>query len=172
MTTQADSRVSAADEVLYIARVGVVAAAEPEPHAIFGRVFEPQLTHLPPAEVAPDLGAGTVRVRALDQLVMALAGCLVGTLQGTLEARRVDSSGLRAVVEGRVVRREGRVRLASVHARYTLAVEPGQEAAVERALAVHERACPASRSVEGAIAVTWEMAGGYSEQAIGNGNDS
>ncbi|MGE0541327.1 MAG: OsmC family protein [Dehalococcoidia bacterium] len=148
-----------ADDLLYVARVGVVAAAEPEAHAIFGRVFEPELTHLPPGEVSPELGAGTVRVRALDQLVMALAGCLVGTLQGTLAARRVDSSGMRAVVEGQVVRREGRVRLASVHARYTLAVEPEQRAAVERALAVHERACPASRSVQGAIAITWEMDG-------------
>jgi uncharacterized OsmC-like protein len=64
------------------------------------------------------------------------------------------------VAEGRVVRREGRVRLASVHARYTLAVEPEQRAAVERALAVHERACPASRSVQGAIVITWEMDGG------------
>jgi uncharacterized OsmC-like protein len=81
----------------------------------------------------------------------------VGTLQGALEARRVPSSGLRAVVEGRVVRREGRVRLASVHARYTLPIEAGQRAAVERALAVHERACPASRSVQGAVTVTWEM---------------
>src|SRR5688572_8295723 len=88
------------DALLDVARVGVVAAAEPEAHAIFGQVFEPELTHLPPGEVAPGLGEGTVRVRALDQLVMALAGCLVGTLQGTLAARRVDSTGLRAVVEG------------------------------------------------------------------------
>lgn len=160
MTTSQPSMLeSPGDELLYVARVGVVAAAEPEPHAIFGRVFEPELTPLPPGEVSASLGAGTVRVRALDQLVMALAGCLVGTLQGTLAARRVDSTELRAVVEGRVVRREGRERLASVHARYTLPFEPEQRAAVERALAVHERACPASRSVQGAIAVTWEMDG-------------
>jgi uncharacterized OsmC-like protein len=158
-TSQQTPSGESADELLYVARVGVVGAAEPEPHAIFGRVFEPELTHLPPGDVSPELGTGTVRVRALDQLVMALAGCLVGTLQGTLAARRVDSSGLRAVVEGRVVRREGRVQLASVHARYTLAVEPEQRAAVERALTVHERACPASRSVQGAITISWEMSG-------------
>jgi uncharacterized OsmC-like protein len=76
-------------------------------------------------------------------------------LQGALEARHVPSAGLRAVVEGRVVRREGRVRLASVHARYTLPIDPAQRPAAERALAVHERACPASRSVQPAIAITW-----------------
>jgi uncharacterized OsmC-like protein len=64
---------------------------------------------------------------------------------------------LRATVEGRVVRREGRVRLASVHARYTLPLDPARQAAAERALAVHERACPASRSVQPAISITWEV---------------
>jgi hypothetical protein len=62
------------DELLYVARVEAVAAPRPEPHAIFGRVFEPELTPLPAAEVAPGLDPATVRVRALDQLVAALAG--------------------------------------------------------------------------------------------------
>jgi uncharacterized OsmC-like protein len=146
------------ESLLYLARVRTVAAPAPIEHAIYGRVFEPELTALPPTQVAPMPRPGQVRVRALDQLVLALAGCLTGTLQGALEARRVPSAGLRALVEGRVVLREGRVRLASVHARYTLPVPQGQQDAVQRALAVHERACPASRSVQPAIHVTWEMA--------------
>lgn len=63
-----------AEELLYVARVSATAAPSPEPHAIFGRVFEPELTPLTPVEVAPDLDPATVRVRALDQLVLALAG--------------------------------------------------------------------------------------------------
>ncbi len=62
------------DRLLYLARVRAAGAAQPTPHAIFGRVFEPELQPLPPAEVAPDLAGGLVRVRALDQLVLALAG--------------------------------------------------------------------------------------------------
>lgn len=150
------------ETLLYLARVRAVAAPAPIAHAIYGRVFEPELTALPPAEVAPALAPGTsheagqVRVRALDQLVLALAGCLTGTLQGALEARSVPSGELEALVEGRVVLRDGRVRLTGVHARYTLPVRPEQEEAARRALAVHERACPASRSVQPAIRVSWE----------------
>lgn len=81
----------------------------------------------------------------------------MGTLQGALEARRVPSTRLRAEVTGRVVRRDGRVRLAAVHARYTLPIDPAAEAAARRALDAHERACPASRSVQPAIAITWEV---------------
>lgn len=146
----------AAETLLYLAQVRAVAAAEPVAHAIYGRVFEPELTALPPSDVSPTLPPGLVRVRALDQLVLALAGCLTGTLQGALEARRVPSAGLEAAVEGRIVLRDGRVRLAAVHARYTLPVATGQEDAARRALAVHDRACPASRSVEPAIRVGWE----------------
>ncbi len=62
------------DRLLYLARVRATGAAEPTSHAIFGRVFEPALEPLPPAEVAPGLSEGLVRVRALDQLVLALAG--------------------------------------------------------------------------------------------------
>lgn len=62
------------DVLLYVARVSASGAARPEPHAIFGRVFEPDQMALPPADVAAGLDPATVRVRALDQLVMALAG--------------------------------------------------------------------------------------------------
>ena len=62
------------DELLYIALVRVTAAAQPEPHAVFGRVYEPEVDALALAEAAPGLGTGRVRVRALDQLVAALAG--------------------------------------------------------------------------------------------------
>lgn len=68
----------------------------------------------------------------------------------------MPSAGLLAIVEGRVVRRDGRVRLASVHAHYTLPVSAEQRPAAERALAVHERACPASISVQPAIAISWQ----------------
>jgi uncharacterized OsmC-like protein len=77
-------------------------------------------------------------------------------LQGALEARHVPSAGLEATVEGRVERVSGRVRVTAVRARYRLPVAPELRAAAERALHVHERACPASNSVRGAIAVSWE----------------
>ena len=80
----------------------------------------------------------------------------MGTLQGALEARRVPSERLAATVEGRVVRRDGRVRLASVHARYTVPVREADRPAAERALAIHDRACPASQSVQPSITVSWE----------------
>ena len=56
------------DRLLYVARASAVGADAPIAHAIYGRVFEPALTALEPAGVAPELGAGLVRVRALDQL--------------------------------------------------------------------------------------------------------
>lgn len=62
------------DRLLYVARASAAGAAAPIAHAIYGRVFEPELALLEPAEVAPELGAGLVRVRALDQLVLALTG--------------------------------------------------------------------------------------------------
>jgi hypothetical protein len=62
------------DELLYVTRVRTVAAPAPVAHAIYGRVFEPEIIPLPPADVAAGLGSGEVRVRALDQLVAALAG--------------------------------------------------------------------------------------------------
>ena len=62
------------DQLLYVARVRVTAANRPEAHAIFGRVYEPEVEVMSPGEVAPGLGEGLVRVRALDQLVAALAG--------------------------------------------------------------------------------------------------
>lgn len=52
--------------------------------------------------------------------------------------------------------REGRLRLAAVHARYTLPLPAALLSAARRALALHEPACPASRSVQPAIAVSWE----------------
>jgi hypothetical protein len=62
------------DGLLYVSRVRARGAAEPIPHAIFGRVYEPELALLPPEQVAAGLGEGRVNVRALDQLVTALAG--------------------------------------------------------------------------------------------------
>ena len=62
------------DELLYVGRVRVMAAKQPEPHALFGKVYEPEIEALDPTAVAPGLGTGLVRVRALDQLVAALAG--------------------------------------------------------------------------------------------------
>ncbi len=62
------------DDLLYVSPVRVRAAEKAEAHAIFGQVFEPELVAPPPVEVAPELGTGLVRVRALDQLVLALAG--------------------------------------------------------------------------------------------------
>jgi hypothetical protein len=65
---------NANDELLYVVRVQATAAPAPVPHALFGRVWEPELTPLPPARVGPGPDEGLVRVRALDQLVLALAG--------------------------------------------------------------------------------------------------
>lgn len=62
------------EQLLYLSRVQARGVTRPEIHAIFGRAFEPELTLLPPAEVAPELTEVLVRVRALDQLVLALTG--------------------------------------------------------------------------------------------------
>jgi hypothetical protein len=65
---------AAEERLLYVARVRATGAASPAPHAIYGRVYEPELIPLPPESIAPDLPPGQVHVRALDQLVLALAG--------------------------------------------------------------------------------------------------
>ena len=74
MTLSDERPHDAGDELLYVARVRVVAAPAPMAHAIYGRVFEPDIQSLPPERVTVGLGPGEVRVRALDQLVAALAG--------------------------------------------------------------------------------------------------
>ena len=65
---------SAEDGPLYRVRVRATGAAQPISHAIFGRVWEPELMPLPPVPVATNLATGELRVRALDQLVLSLAG--------------------------------------------------------------------------------------------------
>jgi uncharacterized OsmC-like protein len=64
---------------------------------------------------------------------------------------------LEAEVTGSIVRRNGRVRLAAVHANYWLPIAPAHAPAAQRALAVHDRACPASQSVQPVIAVTYDV---------------
>ncbi len=83
---------------------------------------------------------------------------MLGTLRGALAARgvRVRNEELRADVEGLIEKIGSGIKITTIRVHYTLAVPEEKRTEAERALAVHERGCPASQSVQPAIAVEWD----------------
>lgn len=103
-------------------------------------------------------GSFEPRASSLDYVVAGLAACLTGTFRRALVARGVDFSveDLQARAVGRVEVGEGGVPvLRRVDVSYRLAgVAPDQHESAQRACEVHERGCPVSRSLEGAIEIS------------------
>ena len=79
-------------------------------------------------------------------------------MASALEARKIPSEPkrLEAQVEGIFEETDTVVKLKRVHVHYLVKVPSGMRPAAERALAVHERSCPISQSVQPAIAVTYD----------------
>ncbi len=83
---------------------------------------------------------------------------MTSLLASALEARKIPSEPdrLEAQVEGVFEETDTVVKLKRVHVHYLVKVPPGTRAAAERAVAVHERSCPISQSVQPTIAVTYD----------------
>lgn len=93
----------------------------------------------------------------VDYVVAATAGCMLGTLIGALEVRRValapDAVSARA--EGVNELRDGLPILTEIRVRYRLRIPPGTREVVDRALAKHQDKCPTAATLKPAVAVSW-----------------
>ena len=74
---------------------------------------------------------------------------------GALEARGIESSpdNLEAEVEGVIENVDGMALVTKIRVHYTCRIPKGKREDAERALAVHDKGCPASQSVRRGIAV-------------------
>lgn len=82
---------------------------------------------------------------------------MLGTLNGALEVRGItlapDSIG--AVAHGSTELVDGVVKLTAIEVVYALRIPASARDTVNRALERHQQKCPMSRSLEGAVRVTW-----------------
>jgi organic hydroperoxide reductase OsmC/OhrA len=83
---------------------------------------------------------------------------MLGTLRGALAARgiRVGKDELRAEVEGLIEKVGSGIKITTIRVHYTLRVPAEKREEAERAVAVHEKGCPASQSVQPGITVEWD----------------
>ena len=82
---------------------------------------------------------------------------MAGTLRGALAARdiRTNKDTLKTEVEGLIEKVDGGIKITTIRMHYRLTVPRDKREAAERALAVHDKGCPATQSVTPAIAVEW-----------------
>jgi organic hydroperoxide reductase OsmC/OhrA len=82
---------------------------------------------------------------------------MTGTLAGALAARKIPTQPdkLWSETEGVIENVDGKPLITKIIVRYHMKVPPGKRADAERAIAVHEKGCPASQSVQRGIAVEW-----------------
>ena len=82
---------------------------------------------------------------------------MTGTLGRALEVRGIPSypDKLSSAVEGDIEDADGVMKITRIRVHYNIKLPAGKREEAERALDVHERACPAAMSVKGAIDVAW-----------------
>ena len=82
---------------------------------------------------------------------------MTGTLGRALEVRGVPShpEKLSADVEGDIEDVDGVMKIARIRIGYKIRHPAGKRPEVERALAVHERGCPAAMTLRDAVALEW-----------------
>lgn len=78
---------------------------------------------------------------------------MTGTLAGALAVRQIPNhpDKVRSDVEGDIENVDGVIRITRIRVKYHLKIPQGKREAAERAIATHERKCPAAMSVKGAI---------------------
>ena len=83
---------------------------------------------------------------------------MAGTLRGALAARgiRLSKDTFKAEVEGLIEKVNGGIKITTVRVHYRLTIPKEKRAEAERAVAVHDKGCPATRSVTPAITVEWD----------------
>jgi uncharacterized OsmC-like protein len=84
---------------------------------------------------------------------------MLGTLRGALAARdiRVGRDELQAEVEGLIEKAGSGIRITTIRIHYRLTVPPEKRPEAERAVAFHDKGCPATQSVTPAIKVEWDV---------------
>jgi organic hydroperoxide reductase OsmC/OhrA len=82
---------------------------------------------------------------------------LTGTLGRALEVRGIPSypDKLSSQIEGDIEDVDGIMRITRIRLRYRIRIPGGKRAEAERALAHHEKGCPAAMSVRGCIDVSY-----------------
>lgn len=82
---------------------------------------------------------------------------MTGTLGRALEVRGIPSYPDRLVsdVEGDIEDVDGVMVITTIRIRYRMKVPKGKRVEAERALAFHERGCPAAMSIKGCIRVEY-----------------
>ena len=83
---------------------------------------------------------------------------MAGTLRGALAARgiRLNKETMQTEVEGLIEKVNSGIRITTIRVHYRLAIPEAQRAEAERAVAVHDRGCPATQSVSPSIKVEWD----------------
>jgi organic hydroperoxide reductase OsmC/OhrA len=82
---------------------------------------------------------------------------MAGTLRGALAARgiRLTKDTMQTEVEGLIEKVGSGIRITTIRLHYRLTIPEEQRQEAERAVAVHDRGCPATQSVSPSIKVEW-----------------
>lgn len=82
---------------------------------------------------------------------------MTGTLAVALAARKIPThpDKLSSDVEGIIEKIDGHLAVTKIVVRYHVKVPKGKREEAERAIAVHEKGCPASQSVQRGIAIEY-----------------
>jgi uncharacterized OsmC-like protein len=133
-----------------IKMVHLPAESEPVPMGMHGAIAR----HYKMAD-----GAFTPRASTLDYVVGATAGCLMGTLNRALLARKIDTSDgrLEAKAVGELESEDGVLVIRRIRMQVRLRAEESQRETAERAIAVYATACPVYRSLYKAIDISTEL---------------
>jgi organic hydroperoxide reductase OsmC/OhrA len=83
---------------------------------------------------------------------------MAGTLRGALAARgiRLNKDTFTAKVEGLIEKAGSGIKITTIRIHYRLTIPKDKRAEAERAVAVHDKGCPATQSVSPAITVEWD----------------
>lgn len=94
----------------------------------------------------------------IDYVVGATGACMLGTLNGGLQARGLDlpPEAITAEVEGIHEMRDGGVVLSRIFVHYRLKIPAGTREQVDRLLSRHQEKCPTAQSLKGAVEVSWD----------------
>ncbi len=83
---------------------------------------------------------------------------MAGTLRGALAARgiRLTNETFKADVEGLIEKAGNGIKITTIRVHYRLTIPKDKREAAERAVAVHDKGCPATQSVSPSIMVEWD----------------
>jgi organic hydroperoxide reductase OsmC/OhrA len=83
---------------------------------------------------------------------------MAGTLRGALAGRgiRLNKETMQTEVEGLIEKVGSGIKITTIRVHYRLTIPKEQRAEAERAVAVHDKGCPATQSVTPSIKVEWD----------------